>query len=129
MTTLWTLIHLEISLTDHEEHEKAEKKTQAKKKKSKHRHHHKAHFTQDELELRRTKGSELAMEDIDAIKKMGDSSDEDLDGKYFLKIKISKKIGILLPKLFRPTVRKNSSSEIIIEIGKNYWHLETCRKN
>ena len=25
------------------------------------------------------------MEDIDAIKKMGDSSDEDLDGKYFLK--------------------------------------------
>ena len=88
MTTLWTLIHLEISLTDHEEHEKAEKKTQAKKKKSKHHHrhhHHKAHFTQDELELRRTKGSELAMEDIDAIKKMGDSSDEDLDGKYFLK--------------------------------------------
>jgi len=68
--------------TDHEEHEKAEKKTQAKKKKSKHRHHHhKAHFTQDELELRRTKGSELAMEDIDAIKKMGDSSDEDLDGR------------------------------------------------
>jgi hypothetical protein len=39
------------------------------------------------LELRRTKGSELAMEDIDAIKKMGDSSDEDLDGKYFLKNK------------------------------------------
>ena len=79
-----------ISLTDHEEHEKAEKKTQAKKKKSKHHHrhhHHKAHFTQDELELRRTKGSELAMEDIDAIKKMGDSSDEDLDGKYFLKNK------------------------------------------
>ena len=27
------------------------------------------------------------MEDIDAIKKMGDSSDEDLDGKYFLKNK------------------------------------------
>ena len=51
------------------------------------------------------------MEDIDAIKKMGDSSDEDLDGKYFLKIKISKKIGILLPKLFRPTVRKNCSSD------------------
>ena len=31
------------------------------------------------------------MEDIDAIKKMGDSSDEDLDGKYFLKNKNFKK--------------------------------------
>ena len=94
---LYGLQFILICLTDHEEHEKAEKKTQPKKKKSKHHHrhhHHKAHFTQDELELRRTKGSELAMEDIDAIKKMGDSSDEDLDGKYFLKN------GILLPKLF-----------------------------
>ena len=51
------------------------------KRKSKHSHHaHKSHFTESELELRRAKGSELAMEDFDAINKaMGESSDENLD--------------------------------------------------
>ena len=55
--------------------------------------------------------------------------------------------GILLPELFWPTVRENYSSDqekllkfeaegpeflkflIIIQIGKNYWDLEICRKS
>jgi len=63
--------------TDHDELEKEEKK----KGKRKHRHSisHRSHFTEGELELRRAKGSELAMEDYDAINKMGESSDENLD--------------------------------------------------
>ena len=56
-------------------------KEKKKKGKRKSRHsHHKSHFTEGELELRRAKGSELAIEDVDAINKaIGESSDENLD--------------------------------------------------
>ena len=55
-----------------------DKKNKKKKHRKHHHHHHKhSHFTQDELELRRTKGSEVAMEDYDAINKMAESSEEE----------------------------------------------------
>ena len=50
----------------------------------------------------------------------------------------NKRNGILLPKLFLPTVRKNCSSDreklwkleqLEFKLEKNYWDLEPCRKS
>lgn len=67
---------------DHEESDNDQDKNMdeemRKRRKRRHKHHHKSHFTEDELELRRAKGSELAMERMDRIFQMEDD-DEDLD--------------------------------------------------
>ena len=61
---------------DEEGHEDQDKRAKKRKKK----HHHKSHFSADELNLRRAKGSELAMDKHEAVFRMDDSI-EDIDAR------------------------------------------------